>query len=156
MAGDINQSILVGRLVRDAELRYQTSGLAVASFAIAVNRRAKKNEQWVDEASFFDLALFGKSAENHNKYLTKGTQVAIQAELRQNRWEKDGRNFSEVQIVVTNLQLLGSPRGSGQGSQAPHAGGGGSAGGGGRSSHTPPRSPSDDFDPRAYEDDIPF
>ena len=61
MAGDINQVILVGRITRDAELKYTASGTALCSFSIAVNRRLKKADQWVDEASFFDLTLWDLS-----------------------------------------------------------------------------------------------
>jgi len=112
MAGDINQVVLVGRVTRDAELKYTASGTALCNFAIAVNRRVKKGDQWSDEASFFDLTLWEKQAENLNKYLVKGTQVAVQGELRQDRWEKDGQKFNKIQVFVNNLQLLGSARGS--------------------------------------------
>jgi len=157
MAGDINQVVLVGRITRDAELRYTASGSALCNFSVAVNRRAKKGDQWTDEASFFDLTLWDKQAENLNKYLVKGTQVAVQGELRQDRWEKDGQKFSKIQVFVNNLQLLGSARGGsteGRGSDSgpapyrPAEAPRGSA---------PPQKPaSDDFDPHAYEDDIPF
>lgn len=163
MAGDINQVILVGRVTRDAELRYTASGSALCAFAIAVNRRVKKGEQWLDEASFFDLTLWDKQAENLNKYLVKGTQVAVQGELRQDRWEKDGQKMSKVQVFVSNLQLLGSARGgSGEGNRGPETGGYSAPS---RSSEPYPQAASrqapqkpagDDFDPHAYEDDIPF
>lgn len=160
MAGDINQVILVGRVTRDAELRYTASGAALCAFAIAVNRRVKKGEQWLDEASFFDLTLWDKQAENLSKYLLKGTQVAVQGELRQDRWEKDGQKMSKVQVFVNNLQLLGSGRAGGEGSRGPEAPSYSSS----RSSsesYSPapkqaPSKPADDFDPHAYEDDIPF
>jgi len=158
MAGDINQVILVGRITRDAELRYTASGSALCNFSIAVNRRVKKGEQWQDEASFFDLTLWDKQAENLNKYLVKGTQVAVQGELRQDRWEKDGQKFSKVQVFVANLQLLGSARsGSGEG-RGPESGY--SAPAPARASEpqraAPQRPAAEDFDPHAYEDDIPF
>jgi len=164
MAGDINQVILVGRVTRDAELRYTASGAALCNFSIAVNRRVKKGEQWLDEASFFDLSLWDKQAENLNKYLVKGTQVAIQGELRQDRWEKDGQKQSKVQVFVSNLQLLGSPRGSsGEGNRGPEAGGYSAPSRYPEPSQAPsqsrpaPQKPAaDDFDPHAYEDDIPF
>lgn len=139
MAGDINQVVLVGRLTRDAELRYSASGTAICNFSIAVNRRVKKGDQWSDEVSFFDLALFDKTAENLNKYLVKGAQVAVQGELRQERWEKDGKTMSKLSVHVGNVQLLGGGKSGGQ--QAPER-----------------REPESDgsFDPKAYEDDIPF
>lgn len=143
MSQDINQVVLVGRITRDAELRYTASGTALSNFAIAVNRRVKKGDQWSDEASFFDLTLWDKQAENVNKFLVKGTQVAVQGELRQDRWEKDGQKMSKVQVFVTNLQLLGGPRG-GDGAQEPAR------------PASRPAKPAADFDPQAYEDDIPF
>jgi len=151
MAGDVNTVVLVGRLTRDSELKYTASGSALCNFSIAVNRRVKKGEQWLDEASFFDLTLWDKQAENLNKYLVKGTQVAIQGELRQDRWEKDGQKFNKVQVFVSNLQLLGSGRGEGRSPDAPSNGSPRPA--------EPARSPSkpaEEYDPQAYEDDIPF
>lgn len=104
---DVNHVILIGRLTRDAELKYTTGGAAVAKFAIAVNRRRKNGEQWVDEANFFDVELWGRLAESLNAYLVKGKQVAVEGELRQNRWEQDGQTRSKVLVNATNLNLLG-------------------------------------------------
>lgn len=145
--GDINSVILVGRVTRDAELRYTASGTALCNFSIAVNRRVKKGDQWTDEASFVDLTLFGKTAENLNKYLVKGTQVAVQGSLKQDRWEKDGQKHSKLGIFVDSVQLLGGGKQGGQGQSA-------STG-----SYQRPETPvqeGDEFDPQAYEDDIPF
>lgn len=154
MAGDINQVVLVGRITRDAELRYTASGAALCSFSIAVNRRMKKGDQWQDEASFFDLTLWDKQAESLNKYLSKGTQVAVQGELRQDRWEKDGQKFSKVQIFVNNLQLLGSSRATTGDGRGPESGSSSRASEPQRGNSVRPAS--EDFDPQAYEDDIPF
>ena len=112
MATDLNVVAITGRLTRDSELRYTNGGMAISKFSIAVNRRTKKDNQWVEEASFFDCSYFGKGAEAVNQYLNKGTQVAINAELRQNRWEQDGQNKSRVELAVNSLMLLGSPQGA--------------------------------------------
>lgn len=112
MAGDINHVILVGRLTRDAELKYTNSGSAVASLSLAVNRRRKNGDQWVDEANFFDVTLWGRSAEGLSSYLTKGTRIGVDGELRQNRWQQDGQNRSKVEIVASNIQLLGNSGGN--------------------------------------------
>ena len=156
MAGDVNTVVLVGRLTRDSELKYTASGSALCNFSIAVNRRVRKGEQWQDEASFFDLTLWDKQAEGLNKYLVKGTQVAVQGELRQDRWEKDGQKFNKVQIFVNNLQLLGSGRGEGRTGDAPSYGGAPSSGGSRPEPARAPAKPADDYDPQTYEDDIPF
>lgn len=117
---DINHVILFGRLTRDAELKYTSGGMAVCKFAIAVNRRKKQGEQWVEEASFFDVVVWGKTAEALNQYLLKGKQVAVEGELHQNRWEQDGQNRSKVEINANNIQLLGGgTERAGQGNDLP-------------------------------------
>lgn len=110
---DLNRVALVGRLTRDAELKYTSSGMAVCTFSVAVNRFRKDGDQRVEEASFFDIVLWGRSGESINQYLTKGKQVAVDGELRQNRWEQDGQARSRIEIVATNVQLLGGAGGSG-------------------------------------------
>ncbi len=108
---DINQVIIIGRLTRDAELKYTQGGLAIGNFSIAVNRRKKSGDQWVDEVSYFEVSLFGKQAETLNQYMMKGKQVAVHGELRQDRWEQDGQSRSKVVIVANNVQLLGGNQG---------------------------------------------
>ena len=114
---DINHVVLVGRLTRDAELKYTTGGQAVCKFAVAVNRRRKNGEQWEDEANYFDVVLWGRQGEALNQYLTKGKSIGVDGELRQDRWQQDGQNRSKVEIVANNIMLLGgSPGGGTQGS----------------------------------------
>jgi single-strand DNA-binding protein len=107
MSGDINRVVIVGRLTRDAELSYTNTGFALTKFSVALNRRKKEGENWVDEANFFDCQIWGKRGEALNQYLIRGQQVAIEGELRQERWEKDGVKRSKVSIEATNIQLLG-------------------------------------------------
>ncbi|MFW5811629.1 MAG: single-stranded DNA-binding protein [Alkalispirochaetaceae bacterium] len=158
---DMNVVALTGRLTRDAELKYTNSGMAICAFSVAVNRRRKQGDDWVDEANFFDVTLFGRRGEAIQRYLTKGTQVAVQAELRQDRWEQDGNRRSKIQIIANDIALLGGgSRGDGGGSGGgsyergapaggPPRGGGGQGGGGqGGGDHY-----DDDSD---YIDDVPF
>jgi single-strand DNA-binding protein len=143
---DINHVVLVGRLTRDAELKYTTGGQAVCKFSLAINRRKKSGDQWVDEANFFDIVLWGRQGESLNQYLVKGKLIGVDGELRQDRWEQDGQNRSKVEVVANNVQLLGGG-GSGSGAsyngqgreEAPRDGAGAPAGG-------------DD----GFTDDIPF
>ena len=111
---DVNHVIIIGRLTKDIVLKYSSGGMAIGSFSIAVNRRRKNGDQWVEEASFFDVSLFGKSAEGLAQYLLKGKQVAVEGELRQDRWEQDGQNRSKVYISASNVQLLGGNDAKGQ------------------------------------------
>ena len=104
---DINHVTLVGRLTRDAELKYTNSGQAVSNISLAVNQRRRRDDQWVDEAHFFDCVVWGRTAEVLNQYLVKGKQIGIEGQLRQNRWEQEGRTRSRVEISVNNIQLLG-------------------------------------------------
>jgi single-strand DNA-binding protein len=106
---DLNRVILIGRLTRDAELKYTTSGMAVCKFSIAVTRKKKNGDQWVDEANFFDIVLWGRQGEALNQYLVKGKQIGVDGELRQERWQDrdSGQNRSKVEIVASNIQLLG-------------------------------------------------
>jgi len=143
--GDINRVILVGRLTRNAELKYTNNGSAVSRFGIAINQRRKKDDQWVDEAHFFDVVVWGKTAESLNQYLLKGKQVGIEGQLRQDRWEQDGQSRSKVEIVATNIMLLGS------GSGRPSAAAGADAHAGGPDAPETGAPGSDHF-----EDDIPF
>jgi single-strand DNA-binding protein len=112
---DLNHVVLIGRLTRDAELKYTASGQAVCKFSIAVNRRRKNGDQWEDEANFFDIVLWGRQGESLNQYLVKGKMIGIEGELRQDRWQQDGQNRSKVEIVANNIQLLGASGGTGSG-----------------------------------------
>ena len=107
MANDTNVVVIVGRLTRDAELKYTNSGMAVCHFSIANNKRKKSGDSWVDYPSFFDIVLWGKSGEAINQYLVKGKQVAIEGELEQDRWEQEGKPRSKIGISARNVQLLG-------------------------------------------------
>lgn len=102
---DINSVVLCGRVTRDAEVRYTNGGMAVSEISIAVNRYAGKDKG--EEVSFFEVNLWGKTAEALVQYLTKGRQIVVQGELRQERWEKDGQKQSKVRINANTIQLVG-------------------------------------------------
>jgi len=110
--GDLATAVIVGRLTRDAELKYTNSGMAICHFSVATSSRVKKADQWVDEPSFWDVDLWGKLGETISQYLTKGKLVAVQGEMRQDRWEKDGQTRTKVVIKANDVQLLGSNQGT--------------------------------------------
>ena len=107
---DINKVFLVGRIVRDADLRFTNAGTPVAKFSIAVNKSRKNGDKWEDEVNYLDIVLWGKVAESLSKYLLKGKQIAVEGELRQNRWEQEGQHRSKVEIRASNIQLLGGEK----------------------------------------------
>ena len=115
MATDINSVVLIGRLTRDAELRYSNSGTAICKFSIANSYSRKTGDTWSEETNFFDAVLMGRRAEALHKYLVKGKQVGIKGELRQDRWEQDGQRRSRVEIFVNDVNLLGGGQGGGGG-----------------------------------------
>lgn len=162
MANDLNRVTLIGRLTRDAELKYTNSGLAVCKLGLAVNYRKRSGDQWADEVSFFDVTIFGRQGESINQYLQKGKQIAVDGELRQDRWEQDGQPRSKVTIIANNVQLLGGAGGGGGGGGGSYSGGNNSYGGqrqgnqsgqGGRGSYEPYGGSGSSSD---FEDDIPF
>lgn len=139
---DINSVTLVGRLVRDPELRYTNGGMAVLGFDIAVNRSVKHGDQWKNEANFFNCVLFGKMGEAVSKYMAKGKQVCIIGELTQDRWEKDGQKHSKVKIICSSLQLLGDKQQNNQQNSYNH--------------QAPAPKKEESSGPEDFEDDIPF
>jgi len=164
---DVNHVIIIGRLTRDAELKYTSAGFAISNISIAVNRRRKNGDQWVEEASFFEVNLYGKSAEGLKPYLLKGKQIAVEGELRQDRWEQDGQSRSKVVISATNVQLLGGGQGSGgasSNSQGSSEGYGNNQQSSNRSNAYQPRydAGQDQYDPSSFSadsnfpEDIPF
>lgn len=112
---DLSIAVLVGRLTRDAELKYTNSGQPICHFSVATSTRRKKADQWVDEASFWDVDLWGKQAESLSQYLTKGKLVAVEGTMRQDRWEQEGQARIKVVVNANTVQLLGGGQGSSQG-----------------------------------------
>ncbi len=84
-----NRVILVGNLTRDLELRYTPSGTAVTDIGLAVNdRRKNANGEWVEETTFVDVTLWGRTAEVASEYLCKGSSSLIEGRLKLDTWEE--------------------------------------------------------------------
>lgn len=101
---DYNHVGLFGRLTRDAEIK-KVNDLSILSFPIVINRRRKRNENWISEGSFFNLHLFGKRAEGLYPYLKKGQRVVVGGHLEQRTWEKEGERRSTIEIVIDTIDL---------------------------------------------------
>ncbi len=118
-----NRVIILGNLTRDVEVRYLQSGMAVADIGVAVNDRRKNQQgEWVEETTFVDVTLWGRTAEVASEYLNKGSQIFIEGRLKYDTWEKDGQKRSKLSVVCEKMQMVGGKGGGG--------GGGGSRGGG--------------------------
>jgi single-strand DNA-binding protein len=115
-----NKVILMGNLTRDVEVRYLPSGMAVADIGLAVNDRRKgQNGEWIDEATFVDITLFGRQAEIAGEYLSKGSQALIEGRLKLDQWEKDGQKRSKLKVIGENMRMLGGKGGGGGRSSGP-------------------------------------
>ena len=111
---------IVGRLTRDAELRYLQSGDPILGFSVATDRSAKKGNEWVKEPSYWTCSLWGKRGESLAQYMTKGTQVAVSGEAYEDNWEKDNVKHTRVKVNAQEVMLLGGkPQ---QATQAPAKG----------------------------------
>ncbi len=103
---DLNNVSIMGNLTRDPEMRSLPSGKSVCSLSIANNRVFIKNGEKVDEVSYFDVDVWGITAENCSKYLAKGNGIIIEGRLRQDRWEKEGKAQSRVKITASAVHFL--------------------------------------------------
>ncbi|MZQ74919.1 MAG: single-stranded DNA-binding protein [Peptoclostridium sp.] len=101
----MNSVVLIGRLTKDPDLSYLTSGKAVCKFDIAVNRTFKNQEGKYD-ADFFKIQAWDKTAEAAANNLIKGRLVAIEGELRNNNYEKDGVKHYGTVINATRVEFL--------------------------------------------------
>lgn len=115
----LNRIVLIGRLVKDPELRYTGQGTPVCSFRIAVDRRPSKDAE--RQADFIDIVTWRQSAEFAAQYLTKGRLVAVDGRLQIREWTaQDGTKRWSTEVVADNVQGLdraqgGSSEGPGMG-----------------------------------------
>ncbi len=109
----VNKVILIGNLGKDPELRYTTQQLPIASFSLATGERKKdQSGNWVDHTEWHNIVTFGKTAENCNQYLKKGSQAFIEGSIRTRKWQdKEGKDRYTTEIIANTVQFLGSRQG---------------------------------------------
>lgn len=126
-----NKVILLGNLTRDIELRHTQSGMALAKFGMAINRKWSQNGEQKESTCFVDLTAWGRQAEVLSQYVKKGSQLFVDGRLEYSTWEAEGGGKrSKLEVVVENFQFVGSGRGASGGGGV----GGGDEGGGERRS----------------------
>ena len=110
-----NRGILMGNLTRDPEIRSTSGGTAVTDIGLAVNDRRKGLDgQWVDETTFVDVTLWGRTAEVAGEYLSKGSPVLVEGRLKLDSWTtNDGGKRNKLKVTGERIQLLGSRSGGG-------------------------------------------
>lgn len=115
MANDLNRCTFIGRLGKDVEMRYAPSGLAIASFSIAVGKKYKKENQTVEETTWVNLSAFNKLAEICGQYLSKGSQVFVSCEFKMEKWQDNtGQDRYTPKFIIQDMQMLGSSNGQQQ------------------------------------------
>ena len=151
-----NRVVLVGNTTRDVELRKIPSGTEVCDLGLAVNERRRDAQgNWVEDTTFVDVTLWGKSAVIAAEYTRKGSPVLIEGRLKTDTWETDGQKRSKLKVIADRLVLLNN-RGGGASTPRPSYGAGQSG-----SQQTPPSSSFQDapssFEPGDVADgDLPF
>jgi len=134
-----NKVILMGNLTRDPEVRYTSSGTAIAKLGIAVNRSwSNKDGQKQEETTFVDVDAFGRQAETIGQYLKKGRPIMVEGRLKLDQWDdkQTGQKRSKLGVVLDRFEFIDS-RGEGGGddfsseSSSPSGGGATPAQGGG-------------------------
>ncbi|NMC75615.1 MAG: single-stranded DNA-binding protein [Geobacteraceae bacterium] len=116
----LNKVMLIGNLGRDPEVRYTTSGTAVASFSLATTEKFKnKAGEWEERTEWHTITMWGRLAEIAGEYLSKGKNVYIEGRLQTRKWQdRDGRDRYTTEVVADKMQMLGG-RGESGGRQAP-------------------------------------
>lgn len=100
----MNKVILIGRLTRDPEIRTAQDGLTIARYSLAIDRQTKEKQ-----ADFFRCVTFGKNAEFVERYLKKGTKVAVTGRLQSGSYtDRDGRKVYTVEVVTENHEFVES------------------------------------------------
>ncbi|MCL6594922.1 MAG: single-stranded DNA-binding protein [Firmicutes bacterium] len=118
----LNRIVLIGRLTRDPELRYTPSGVAVASFGLAVDRPFS-NQAGERETDFIDIVVWRKLAETVSGHLQKGRLVAVQGRLQIRSYEtQDGQKRKAAEVVADDVRFLDRPREAGAESFGDYAG----------------------------------
>ena len=124
-----NKVILMGNLTRDPEVRYTSSGTAIAKLGMAINRYWRNQDgQQQEETTFVDVDAFGRQAETIGQYLKKGRPIMVEGRLKLDQWDdkQTGQKRSKLGVTLENFQFLDS-RGEGGGGEGGNFGGGGSA-----------------------------
>ena len=107
----LNHITIMGRLTRDPELRRTGSGIAVASFTVAVDRDFGKNEAGEKETDFIDCVAWRQTGEFVSKYFTKGRMAVVSGRLQIRSWtDKDGNKRRTAEVVADNVYFGDSKR----------------------------------------------
>ena len=101
----MNNITLIGRLTKDVDLRYTNSQMAVSTFTLAIDRPVKQGEE--KKADFPRVTVFGKQAENMEKYVGKGCRIAVQGRIQTGSYkDKDGKTVYTTDVVANRVEFI--------------------------------------------------
>lgn len=109
----MNRVELIGNLTKDVELRYTTSQKPIAKFTLAVNERRlnQQTQEWEDDPSFIPIVVFGKQAENCERYLSKGKKAGVSGRIKTGSYQhRDGYTVYTTDVIADSVDFL-SPSG---------------------------------------------
>jgi len=148
----VNKVILIGRLGKDPETRYMTSGEAVTNATLATSENWKdKSGEKQEKTEWHNLVFYRRLAEIAGEYLKKGSQIYVEGKLQTRKWEKDGATRYTTEVIVNEMTMLGGKQDSTQGDMSSAM----------PKTNKPPVQ-NDDYAPKAsgafsnFDDDIPF
>ena len=101
----MNKTILKGNLIRDVELRYTQSNIAIAKFTIAVNRNTKNKDNKYD-SDFISCVAYQNTAEFISKYFKKGSGILVEGHIQTGTYEKDGKKIYTTDVVVERVEFV--------------------------------------------------
>lgn len=147
----VNKVLLIGNLGTDPEIRYTTSGTAVATLSLATNRRWKDRDgNMQDETEWHRVIVWGQSAEFCGNYLSRGSKIYVEGRLQTRKWQdQNGNDRYTTEVIAATVQNLtpkGADTGGGGYNQAPGSNEPGGGWGGGSSG----------FSPNGTGEDVPF
>ncbi len=106
----MNKVIITGNLGHKPEIRKAKSGLSIVNLRVATNERVKDGDNWTDHTEWHSVVVFGKQAENCEKYLDKGSKVAVEGRLQTRQYEdKEGNQRKSTEIVASNVEFMTRP-----------------------------------------------
>lgn len=115
----MNTTQLIGRLTRDVELRHTQSGTAVANITLAINRPKREGQE--QEADFISIVIWGKQAENAQKYLAKGSQIAVEGRIQTRHYDNnEGKRVYVTEVVAHAVHYLSHSNNNSNNQQQPH------------------------------------
>lgn len=115
----MNKVVLIGRFTRDPDVRYTDSGLSIASFNLAVDRRYKKDSE--QSADFINCKAFGKTAEFIEKYFGKGMKIAVDGRIQTGNYtNKDNQKVYTTDVVCENVEFVEKKGEGGQPKETSH------------------------------------